>query len=265
MSQSAWLDRAVRAGYVVKGFVYLLVGWLALEAARGGGQAEGATDALATLRDASYGPVVLWAVAIGLLFYAAWRFIEAGLDPEGKGSDAEGAVKRAGLFGSGVTHAALAWATARLAMGNGGGSGNSEEALTATVMSWPAGRWLVALGGLIGLGVAAYQFYRAWGQDPLKSYKTSAMSAREQRLARNFAKAGLSARGVTFALAGLFLLVAGLQADPDEAQGLGESLNTLAAQPMGPVLLGAVALGLLAYAGYCFFKAAYARFETRLS
>ena len=70
-----------------------------------------------------------------------------------------------------------------------------------------------------------------------------------------------AAFGVVFGVIGVFLVQAALQTDPDEARGLGGALDTLARQPFGPYLLGAVALGLVAYGVFMFVMARYRRIE----
>ena len=69
--------------------------------------------------------------------------------------------------------------------------------------------------------------------------------------------AGHLARAVVFALVGVFLLRAAWQFDPDEAVGLDEALQKLAAEPHGAFLLGSVALGLAAYGLFCLVEARY--------
>ena len=61
---------------------------------------------------------------------------------------------------------------------------------------------------------------------------------------------------------GIFLLVASWREDPSEAKGLGAALEALRDQPFGPVLLGAVGLGLAAYGLYSFVAARYRRIQT---
>jgi choline-glycine betaine transporter len=58
---------------------------------------------------------------------------------------------------------------------------------------------------------------------------------------------GLAARGVVIGVAGGFVIVAALRFDPSEATGLGGALQTLLQSPFGSWILGAVALGLVAY------------------
>jgi len=53
---------------------------------------------------------------------------------------------------------------------------------------------------------------------------------------------------------------AALQRDPSETKGLGGALDVLASQAYGPWLLGFVAVGLIAYAVYCFSYVRYRRF-----
>ncbi|CAA9343365.1 MAG: hypothetical protein AVDCRST_MAG93-6761, partial [uncultured Chloroflexia bacterium] len=65
--------------------------------------------------------------------------------------------------------------------------------------------------------------------------------------------------GVVFGLAGLFLIRAARQADPQQAGGLDEALQALARQSHGAVLLGVVAVGLAAYGAYMLLIASYRR------
>jgi hypothetical protein len=85
------------------------------------------------------------------------------------------------------------------------------------------------------------------------------MSATERKWTKRSGQAGLAARGVVFCIIGVFLIQAALSANPEEARGLGGALDTLAAQPYGPYLLGAVALGLVGYGVYCAVNARYRR------
>lgn len=57
----------------------------------------------------------------------------------------------------------------------------------------------------------------------------------------------MAARGLVIGIAGVFLIVAALRFDPSEATGLGGALQELLRQPFGSWILGAVALGFIAY------------------
>ena len=85
------------------------------------------------------------------------------------------------------------------------------------------------------------------------------MSAAVRRWAKRIGVAGLLARLVVFGLIGVFAIRAAIQYDPKEAIGLDGALQKLAHQSYGPWLLGLTAVGLLAYAAYCFADARYRR------
>jgi hypothetical protein len=245
-----WIERLARFGYVAYGVVYALVGVLAVQAAfSGADHAAGQQGALRSILLAPLGRVLLCIVALGLLAYAAWRLYEGVMDPEDEGRDAKGIVKRLDHVLNGLFHGALAFTAGQLALGSGGGGGGSPDDWTATLMSQP-------------LGAGLYQFYNAYKADFREKLETDEMSLREKRWTTHAGRLGYAARGVVFGVIGVFLIQAALQADPDEAKGLGGALETLARQPFGPYLLGAVALGLVAYGVFMFVVARYRRIES---
>ena len=85
------------------------------------------------------------------------------------------------------------------------------------------------------------------------------MGEAEETAATGVGILGHLARMLVFGLIGLFLLKAAWEFDPKEARGLDGALMELAQQPYGGLLLGAVAVGLMAYALYCFVQARYRR------
>jgi hypothetical protein len=58
---------------------------------------------------------------------------------------------------------------------------------------------------------------------------------------------------------GILFVIAAVTADPSKATGLDGALKSLAALPFGTVILFLVAIGLVAYGIYCFFRARFAR------
>jgi hypothetical protein len=255
-----WIERLARAGYLAKGVVYLLIGILALQAAAGaGGRTTGTGGAFRVLLRQPFGRWLLWLTAVGLAGYAVWRMICALLDPENGGRKGwKRLAVRAGYAGSALIHAGLAWQGVRLALGHGGGNGDSQaESRTAQLLDAPFGPWLV---GLVALGLAGYgvaQIVRGLRRDTASRLHLGGLGPDERRMVLRAARAGLVSRGVVFGLMAIFLARAALQRDPSEAGGLGEALQTLARQPYAPFVLGAVALGLTAYGAYQLALARY--------
>ena len=88
-----------------------------------------------------------------------------------------------------------------------------------------------------------------------KDFKTSEMTAAEKKWTLIAGRIGIGARGLVFALIGFFLIQSALQVDPKQAVGLDGALWKLTQQPQGPVLLGAVAIGLMFFGVYSMFSA----------
>jgi hypothetical protein len=255
------VEALARFGIAARGAVYAIVGFLALKAAFGaGGDTTGTGGAIQTLAQESR--ILLALVAIGLVGYALWRFVQGALDPENRGSEPKGLVARAAMIVSGAIYGGLAIAAVRLVTGAGaasGGAGTDERtrSMTAELMAQPFGRFLVAATGLIVIGAGIYQITRGWKEKFRRHLRLQELQPALQRRVVQAGKTGFIARGVVFVLMGLFFLQAALQADPAEARGLGGTLDTLAAQPYGPWLLGLVALGLLMYGVFSFVDARY--------
>jgi hypothetical protein len=259
-----WVATLARLGYATIGVVYVMIGTLATQAALGtGGALEDTRGVLVTIARQPFGRLLLGAIALGLSGYVLWRFVQACVDPERKGTDARGLLTRLGCAVSGVAYAGLAVLAARMALGTGGRGGHGvEQEWTAVVLAQPFGAWLVCLIGGILIGVGLTHFYRAYTAHFMQEYATGEMSTRQQRWAKWLGQWGLAARGVTFGIIGGFLLYAGVSADPSEARGLGGALVAVAQQPYGPWLLGVVALGLAAYGLFCLSQALYRRVVT---
>jgi hypothetical protein len=70
-------------GYAAKGVVYGIVGLLAAQAAvSAGGRTTDTQGALGAIVTQPFGKVLLSLVAIGLMGYVIWRFVQAIKDPE---------------------------------------------------------------------------------------------------------------------------------------------------------------------------------------
>jgi hypothetical protein len=257
-----WVERLARLGYVAKGVVYFTVGLLAVQAALGtGGETTDSEGALERILRQPFGRFLLAVIAVGLVGYVLWRVAQALLDTERKGGDAKGLATRVGYVLSSVAYAGLAVSAARLALGLGSDGSDATRDWTARLLAWPFGPWLVGLVALAVIGVGLEQLYEAASKSFCEQLRLGKMSARERRWAERAGQVGLAARGVTFGLIGAFLIQAALRSDANQARGLGGALGSLAAQPYGPWLLGAVAVGLIAYGVFQLVIARYRRID----
>ena len=255
-----WLVPLGRAGYAANGLVYVVVGALAAQAAMGsGGDTTDTGGALGYILQAPFGHALVGLMAVGLVGYALWRFLQAVLDSERKGDHPQGIVQRLGFGIAGATYAGLAISALSMALERGG-QPDQEQATqdrTAWLMTQPAGHWLVALVGLIVIGVGIAQWVVAYRASFEHKLQDGELSPRLRRAITAIGRWGYVARGLAFVLIGGFLVLAGLRSQPEEARGLGGALAALAQQPSGPLLLGLVAIGLVAYGLHMLVAARY--------
>jgi len=96
----------------------------------------------------------------------------------------------------------------------------------------------------------------------MKHYRHEKLTARARRGLRLIGKIGIAARAGVIALMGVFFVQAAIRANPEDAKSFGESLGVLLDQPYGRWLLGAAAIGVIAYAAHSLAQACYRRFPT---
>jgi len=259
---SPWFTPLARLGYAAKGAVYLIMGLLALSAALGGGATP--TDqkgVFETIFEQPAGRVLLIIVAIGLVGYALWCLCQAILDVDGKGTSAKGVVTRVGYGVVGVVYLTLAFGAYTLATAGSAGksSDTTTRDVTAQLLAKPLGVALVILAGVGALAVAAILFYRAWKADFEQLIQPKELGQKGKELLVALGRVGYAALGIVFVEIGVFLVVAALRHDPNQAQGLGGALRVMEQQPFGRLLLAVVALGLVAYGVYSVASARYRR------
>jgi hypothetical protein len=254
-----WYAVLARVGLVAKGLSFGLVGALAIKLAVGaGGKATSREGALAQLSQHLFGKVVLIALAAGFAAYAIWRFVQAFAEEQDPG---EGALKvwgkRAGYVGRGLIYSALAYSSVKLLLGSSSSESQNERAhkSAATVLGWPAGRWIVGAAGLAIVGVGLWNLYRGLARKFEDKWRVGSLSPAWRRWGARAGVGGHIARCVVFGLVGIFVTKAAIDYKPKDAIGIDGALQKLAHASYGPFLLGVTAAGLIAYGVFCLVDA----------
>ncbi|MDX1604091.1 MAG: DUF1206 domain-containing protein [Salinimicrobium sediminis] len=253
-----------RTGFVAKGIVYGIIGILTFKAAFDmGGQKAGQMQVLEWLEKQTFGNILLVLMALGLLCYAAWRFVQAVKDPEHIGDDKKGKAKRTGFFFSGLLYLGIAVMAALKAFGSGkGSSGSSGSAQQSSFLASETGLWVL---GIIGAGIiiaGIFQFVKAYKNDYYKKLGLATLGDEKKRESvKKTAEFGLSARGVILLIIGFFAVKAAVNSNPSEIKTTQEAFSFIQESAYGPWLMGLVAAGLIAYAVYMFLMAKYRRFQ----
>ena len=253
-----WIKPMARIGYAARGLVYLVIGWLTFLSGIGsGGETTDSEGAVQTLMASGPGTVIAVALIFGLLSYAIWRFLQAGLDPDDHGTSAKGVVVRLGLAASGITYLGLTAYTFSIWRGSSSESDNAgalAQWVTGVIGSTAAAFALAAI--LAGVGGA--HFFRAWK----RSYERY-LDLDQEAMTRvaPVAMAGLFARGAIFFVLAILLFYRGTIAGDGGRPGTEDALNFINGLPFGNILLVLTGIGLIAYAIYSFVQSAWRKVD----
>jgi uncharacterized membrane protein YidH (DUF202 family) len=253
-----------RFGFVARGVVYLIVGFIALQIAwaeRPGTEAS-KDGALRAIAERPFSGVLLVVLAVGLAGYAAWRFSEALWGKRDETDEHKRTLKRLGSAAKGLIYVGALLSTVRFIGGgpdSGGSGGNQEleESWTAAALGLPGGRLWVGAAAVVLIGVGGWLAYRGIGQKYEKRLDTHEMGAVTGRVVDVVGVVGLTARGAIVGFAGYLLLRAALDYDADEAAGVDGTLRELADQPFGQAILTVLGVGIACYGLYSWVEARY--------
>jgi uncharacterized protein DUF1206 len=253
--RSELLAWAVRTGLVGYGLLHLLVAWVAvrLVLTPAGGTVTG-RGALAQLAQDTSGRIALAVMAAGFAALVLWQLIAAAVgwhDQRG----VRRTVERLGALCRATTWGYLAYVTAELTV-EGGSGGGSPSRTTASVMSWPAGTWVVALvGGVVvavGVGLAVF----GWREGFVDQIDEQARSRDGRRVPIVvLGKVGYVAKGSAAVVIGVLLVWAAWTRDPHKSGGLDAALHELLGGGPGKVAIIVVALGLACFGLFLFARA----------
>ncbi|MDQ1701053.1 MAG: hypothetical protein QOF57_305 [Frankiaceae bacterium] len=260
VATSPWLARLARVGLASRATIYVLMAVLALQVAFGKGHKEvDQNGALRYVAKQSYGPVLLWILALGFLSYAVWRATEAIYGEVGGDRKAKTRITCAVRA---LIYLALAVTTVAVVTGRNakGGSASQNRAFSASLMKSTGGRVVVGVLGLVVAVVGLGMIVEGWRRKFERYLRMQQMSGGTRKLVSNLGRFGTIARGVVFVVVGLLTLRAAWQHKPKDTGGIDEAIKTLANTP-GGWLLVVVALGLLAFGIYGFAEARWRRTE----
>jgi Domain of Unknown Function (DUF1206) len=258
-SHSSAMDGVARFGLAARAVVYVVVGWLGLQIAFGNhphqANQRGAFAELA--QGGGIGLALLWVLGFGLGAYALWRLSEAafgtGAEGSGKGARVKCAVR-------GLIYAGLCVSTFTFIAGTSRTPQAQQQAtLTARVMRHEAGRWLVGAVGLVVVVIGAFLVFEGVTRRFERNLRMAEMRPTTRTVVSRLGSVGSIARGIVFGTAGALVVIAAVTFDPHKSTGLDGAMRTLAQQPYGPWLLGALAIGLMAFGVFGFAEARWAR------
>jgi hypothetical protein len=248
-----------RVGLIAYGLVHLLVAYLAVQVALGGGAKADKTGALQTIAEQPAGRFLLWVLTIGLVALTVWQLAEAGWGHQHRHPQRRRTLQRLISLGEAAVAGALAFSSFKVASGKAGKSKEEKTAFVDKVFDWPAGELLVAAVGLGIVAISVYLVHRGMTRRFVDDLGLAAAEHHVRDAAIRLGQVGWTALGVAYGIIGLLIFYAAVTYDPAKATGMDTALKTLAGQPYGTVLLLIVAAGLACFGAYCLFDARYRR------
>lgn len=248
---------AARAGYVAAGILHILIGVIAFRVASGGSGSADQSGAMASLAGSPGGGILLWVCFVGCSALALFLLSEVFFTPR-RLSGKEKATFRLKNGGKAVIYAAIGLTFLQYAMGGSSDSGSSTQSTSAALMANPAGTALLLTVGVGILAIGGYFIYRGTTKkfEENLAGKPSGSAGRAVTL---LGTVGYVAKGIALGVLGLLLVIATVRNNPEESTGLDGALKSLQEQPFGVWILGAVALGLIAYGIFMVVRARYQR------
>jgi uncharacterized membrane protein YidH (DUF202 family) len=246
-------DTAGLVGLVARGVLYLALAVLALDLALGNrGQDADPRGAMHDLAQNGFGIFVLAILCIGFAAFALMHLYRAITDPDNRTSqrvnDTFWAVVN-GLLS--VLAAGFLFAPSK----SSSGSDETDKTLTAKVMEMSGGRLLVGLVGLAILGYGLYLLWRAISNDRQDERAVLDAAPHETPAIRTLARVGNVGRAAVLILIGVLVLVAAIQHDPNQTEGIDGALKRLLDHDWGDVAVALIALGFAAFGVYSLARA----------
>jgi hypothetical protein len=238
-----------RLGYASKAAIYAIIGVLAvLTALNRGGRITDTSGALRVVLRQPYGRTLLIVLAVGLLGYAAWRLLDAILDPDRHGTSAHGLMVRLGNVLRGAIYGGLGLEAIQLLRGLRGSRGNEARLWTARFLALPFGELLVFLTGAAIVAYGLWQLYQGVTGRHDAKVDWSCIPSRFRHGVQRICQLGVAVRGGLLVTLGVYLARAAMRHDPSEVAGSRESILRLGGVVEGRWVLAVIAAGLIAYA-----------------
>lgn len=254
-----WIEHCARVGYGAKGVIYGIVGLLALMQAFDLNQGEtvGSQGVLERIATQPFGRGLLLVLAISLVGYVVWRFIQAVLDPEHSGADAADVLRRISYACSGFAYAGVAFSAVKILKVSVSSEGKTAEQWAFEIMAQPFGRCLVGAGGLVVFGIGCYYFYRVIKAEFRKRFKRHHMSDSAKTWATIAGRVGIAARGFVYVVIGCYGLRAAWEFDSSMIKTTEDALAVFDNNPTDEWILAILGIGFIAYGVHMGFQSVY--------
>lgn len=261
--QKPWAIKFAKFGFYAKGFLFLVIGALAILVALGyrSGKLTDTTGALAAIAQAPFGKGLLIVFMVGAIGHGAWNVLRGVADVDNAGGGWQGIPKRVLAGGIGAFYFLLAWSAWRIIEMARVTDANGEipQTLTAILFAFPLGALLVFLIGLGVLIAGIHQGYFGVFRKFEEYFFTEKLAGASLYFFYFLGILSFLARAIIFLLIGYFMIEAAINYNPEDAIGMDGALYALSQTYYGKTLLFLTALGLASQGVLAFYEVRYRR------
>lgn len=259
-----YIVRLAKLGFYTKGFLFIVIGILAVLVAIGdrSGELTDPTGALTAVALAPFGKVILIIFVIGAFGHGLWNILRGVVDLDDAGGKWQGITKRIIAAGVGIFYLILSWSawdilsTAQISFENGA----MQRNLTTFLLAIPI--LGVVLVFFIGLGViiaGVHECYSGLSGKFQESFRLREISGFSRAVIVVLGVLSFTARALIFAIMGYFFIAAAIDYNPNEAIGVDGALLILAQSRFGKSILFITASGLICHGVLSLYESKYRR------
>jgi hypothetical protein len=258
-----YIKTLARFGFYTKGFLFLVIGVLAILVALGdrSGKLADPTGALTIIAQYTFGKILLVIFIAGAFGHGAWNVLRGVADVDNAGKKWHGIVKRCIAVSVGFFYFFLAWTAWNIvaSVGVQVQNGTVQKTLTAVILALPLGAVLVFLIGLSVIGAGVSECYRGITGKFQEDFRLRELEGGKRKVVTVLGALSFTARAVILGLMGYFFITAAIESNPNEAMGIDGALFVLGSTYYGKILLFIAAAGLICHGILSLYEARYRR------
>ncbi len=258
-----WVRALARAGFIAKGFLFLVIGTSAIMLGAGfrGGRITDPVGAMASIAQMPFGKFLLALIFVGALGHGAWNILRGIADVDSTGKGIKGIIARSAAVGIGIFYLILAATAIQIALfyTNTIENGTGEETVAWLFLSIPLGAVVILLIALGFFGAAAHESYSGFTGKFRENYHSWKLSPFVERVVGVLGVISFTTRAVLYVMVGYFFFLAANLNDVNQAQGMDGALLALAESQFGSILMIISGFGLMCHGILAFFEAKYRR------
>jgi hypothetical protein len=258
-----FVKKIARLGFYTKGFLFIVIGILAVMVAIGqsGGELADPTGALSRIAMLDFGRILLMIFIAGAVGHGFWNILRGAADVDNAGDKWPGIFKRCIAIGVGIFYLWLAFSAFNILVTERVESGNGavQKTIAQIFLALPLGAVLLFLIGVSTIGAGIHECYSGITGKYQENFRLFALGKNQLRLLNILGIFSFTARALIFCLVGYFFITAAINYNADEVIGIDGALAILARTYYGKTILFITAAGLVCHGVLSLYEARFRR------